>query len=85
VGKVEILIEERIMVKVEFLGPIGKEPMELDIKRLDELSTILKEDESLHPWLENSAVAINDVLVKDKLIELKNGDKISLLPPVCGG
>ena len=73
------------MVKVEFLGPIGKESMELDIKSLDELSLKLKEDESLHPWLENSAVAINDVLVKDKTIALNDGDKVSLLPPVCGG
>jgi len=73
------------MVKVEFLGPIGKEPMELDIKTLDQLSMVLKEDTSLHPWLENSAVAINDVLVKDKSIELQDGDKVSLLPPVCGG
>lgn len=73
------------MIKVEFLGPIGKEPLEVEIKTLDELSNILKEDESLHPWLENSAVAVNDVLVKDKTLELKDGDKISLLPPVCGG
>jgi molybdopterin synthase sulfur carrier subunit len=73
------------MVKVEFLGPIGKEPLELDIKNLKELSQILKEDASLHQWLENSAVAVNDKLVSSKDYELKDGDKISLLPPVCGG
>lgn len=73
------------MVKVEFLGPIGKEPMELDIKNLNELSGVLQKDESLHPWLENSAVAINDMLVKDKNTVLNDGDKVSLLPPVCGG
>ena len=73
------------MVKVEFLGPIGKEPLELDITNLNQLSQILQDDESLSPWLKNSAVAINDVLVKDKECELKDGDKVSLLPPVCGG
>jgi molybdopterin synthase sulfur carrier subunit len=73
------------MVTVEFLGPIKKEPMEFEIKTLEELSEKLKADESLHPWLENSAVAINDVLVKDKSTILNDGDKVSLLPPVCGG
>jgi len=73
------------MVKVEFLGPIGKEPLELDITNLTQLATILQEDETLSEWLENSAVAINDTLVASRDVELKDGDKISLLPPVCGG
>jgi len=73
------------MVTIEFLGPIGISPMSLEISSLEQLSDILKEDERLHNWLENSAVAINDVLVKDKTITLKDGDKVSLLPPVCGG
>jgi len=73
------------MVRVEFLGPIGKEPLEVDISNLNQLSEILKQDEHLASWLQNSAVAINDILVQDKNIELKDGDKISLLPPVCGG
>ena len=33
------------MVKVEFLGPINKESIDLDIKNLSELSNILKNDE----------------------------------------
>jgi molybdopterin synthase sulfur carrier subunit len=73
------------MVTIEFLGPIGIAPMNLDITTLEHLSEILKEDERVQNWLENSAVAINDVLVKDKTITLKDGDKVSLLPPVCGG
>jgi molybdopterin synthase sulfur carrier subunit len=73
------------MVRVEFLGPIAKEPIELDIDNLSQLSDILKADEELKQWLQNSAVAINDTLVKDKNANLKDGDKISLLPPVCGG
>ena len=73
------------MVTVEFLGPIGKEPLKLDISNLNQLSDILKEDDSLSSWLQNSAVAINDMLIQDKNSELKDGDKVSLLPPVCGG
>jgi molybdopterin synthase sulfur carrier subunit len=73
------------MIRVEFLGPIDKEPLEVDIKNLKELSQILKQDESLQEWLENSAVAVNDKLVSTKDYELKDGDKVSLLPPVCGG
>ena len=73
------------MVTIEFLGPIGKKPLGLDITNLNQLSEILKEDKDLTSWLENSAVALNDILIKDKNQELKDGDKISLLPPVCGG
>jgi len=73
------------MVKVEFLGPINKDSLELDISNLSQLSDILKKDESLHQWIENSAIAINDILVNDKNHTLNDGDKISLLPPVCGG
>jgi len=73
------------MVKVEFLGPINKDAMNLDIKNLKELSLVLKSDESLFSWLETCAVAVNDTLVFSKDYELKSGDKVSLLPPVCGG
>lgn len=73
------------MVKVEFLGPINKEPMNLDINSLNELSDILKNDPEVSNWLENSAVAVNDILVQDKTVKLNDGDKVSLLPPVCGG
>jgi molybdopterin synthase sulfur carrier subunit len=72
-------------VKVEFLGPINKSPIYIEINNLDQLSSILKENESLKEWLEISAVAVNDVLVSNRNIELKSGDKISILPPVCGG
>ena len=73
------------MVTIEFLGPIGIAPINLDITTLEQLSEILKEDERLKNWLLNSAVAVNDILIKDKNITLKDGDKVSLLPPVCGG
>ncbi len=73
------------MVKIEFLGPIGREPMELDIQNLRELKEILKNDKELQEWLKVSAVAVNDTLVNSLDISLKEGDKISILPPVCGG
>ena len=73
------------MVRVEFLGPIQKDPLELNITNLNELATILQHDEEMQKWLENSAVAVNDTLVSTREYELKDGDKIVLLPPVCGG
>lgn len=73
------------MVKVEFLGPINKEPLELNITNLEQLPSHLHQDPQLHEWLENSAVALNDTIVTSLNIELHDGDKISLLPPVCGG
>jgi molybdopterin synthase sulfur carrier subunit len=73
------------MVRIEFLGPINKENMDLEINNLSELSEILKNDKEVSTWLETCAVAINDTLVCSKDVELKDGDKVSLLPPVCGG
>lgn len=73
------------MVKVEFLGPINKDAMEVEISNLNELSEILKGDEQVSTWLETCAVAINDTLVSSKKVVLKDGDRVSLLPPVCGG
>jgi molybdopterin synthase sulfur carrier subunit len=73
------------MVKVEFLGPIGREDMEIDVKSLKELKEILSADEEVKKWLENSAVAVNDRLVTTLDVELKDGDRVAVLPPVCGG
>ena len=73
------------MVRVEFLGPIQKDALELEIQNLNELAAILQKDEEVKEWLDNCAVAVNDNLVTSLECELKEGDKISLLPPVCGG
>ncbi|QOY51794.1 MoaD/ThiS family protein [Candidatus Sulfurimonas baltica] len=73
------------MVRVEFLGPMQKEPLELEITNLSELANILQDDKDMQKWLENSAVAVNDTLVSSRDFSLKDGDKVSLLPPVCGG
>ncbi len=73
------------MVKVDFLGPIGRESAHLEVKSLRELSDVLNKDATLVKWLENSAVAVNDAIVNTLDFELKNGDVVSILPPVCGG
>lgn len=73
------------MAKVEFLGPIQKEPMEVNIKTLAELKEIFQGDSELQEWLEICAVAINDTLVCSLDVKIEPNDKISLLPPVCGG
>ncbi|MDR2638494.1 MAG: MoaD/ThiS family protein [Helicobacteraceae bacterium] len=73
------------MVKVEFLGPIGKAPIEADISNLSELSSLLAGDEAVRVWLDRCAVAINDEIVSDANRALKDGDRVALLPPVCGG
>ena len=73
------------MVKVEFLGPIGKAPMEMEASTLADVSAQLKEDESLIKWLDKCAVALNDTMVNDLETILKDGDRVSILPPVCGG
>ena len=73
------------MVKIEFLGPIGKDPIEMEATTLKDVSLKLKEEEGLTEWLDKCAVALNDTMINDLDTILKDGDKISILPPVCGG
>ncbi|HEG5158571.1 TPA: MoaD/ThiS family protein, partial [Campylobacter jejuni] len=64
---------------------INKENLELEVKNLKELKEILQKDESLKEWLELCAVSLNDEIIFNENTKLKDGDKIALLPPVCGG
>ena len=73
------------MIKVEFLGPIGRESIEVDVGTLEELSDLLKQDEAVAAWLPKCAVALNDTMVADLKKPLKAGDRVTILPPVCGG
>ncbi len=73
------------MIRVEFLGPIQKDALELEITNLQELAKILQETPEMQEWLDNSAIAVNDTLVSSLDYALKDGDKVSMLPPVCGG
>jgi molybdopterin synthase sulfur carrier subunit len=73
------------MVTVEFLGPIQKAPLTLEASSLHDVAKVLKQDSEMAQWLDNCAVAVNDTLVASLDTLLKDGDKVSLLPPVCGG
>jgi len=73
------------VAKVEFLGPLGRPSIEVNISNLSELKTFFKDDKELQDWLAICAVAVNDMLVCDLNIPISKEDKISLLPPVCGG
>ena len=76
------------MIKVDFLGPMSSIPSrELEANSLKELKEILKQDESLHLclWPDFSAVAVNDEIIEELSHPLQNGDRVALLPPVCGG
>ena len=73
------------MVRVEFLGPIQKEALEVEASTLRDVAVALQSDVEVKDWLESCAVAVNDTLVKSLDTALKPGDKVSLLPPVCGG
>ena len=66
------------MVRVEFLGPIQKDALELKITNLQELATILQETPEMAEWLKNSAVAVNDTIVSSLDIELKDGDRVTV-------
>lgn len=73
------------MAKVEFLGPLARPSIEVDIANLQELKTYFKDDAELQNWLGICAVAVNDTLVCSLDMPISSNDKISLLPPVCGG
>lgn len=73
------------MAIVEFLGPIDRENMEIDISNLSQLKEQFEDDKEMLTWLEECAIAVNDELVTHLNIPLLTRDKISLLPPVCGG
>ena len=73
------------MIKVEFLGPIGKAPIEMDAATLADVAVQLKQESELSTWLDKCAVALNDTMVNDLTTVLKDGDRVSILPPVCGG
>lgn len=74
------------MIKVQFLGPIKLDSIELELRDFSDLKARLSEISELKDWLPLCAVALNDEIVKNPNdIIFKNGDVISLLPPVCGG
>ncbi|CAD7286315.1 MULTISPECIES: MoaD/ThiS family protein [Campylobacter] len=75
------------MVTVSFLGPIEFDDVKLEVSSLGELKDRLNEyDElALKEWLQICAVAVNDEVVTELETPLKDGDRVCILPPVCGG
>jgi len=73
------------MVTIEFLGPIQKDKINLEAQTLQDVAEHLSQDAELKTWIDTCAVAVNDVMVMDLTTKLNSGDKVSLLPPVCGG
>jgi len=73
------------MVKIEFLGPISREPLEIEANSLEDVAKALQEIAEVSGWLDKCAVAVNDNMTNDLSTKLKDGDRVSILPPVCGG
>jgi molybdopterin synthase sulfur carrier subunit len=73
------------MIKVEFLGPINREPLEMEASSLQDVADRLQKLEGLEQWLDKCAVAINGEMSLNLNQTLNSGDTVSILPPVCGG
>ena len=76
---------ERVKLKVliKFLGPVAREDLEVEVNNVNELKDIIKSNLD-EKWLEIVAIGVNDEIVSS-LDNVKNGDVITILPPVCGG
>ncbi|WP_026943295.1 MoaD/ThiS family protein [Helicobacter rodentium] len=73
------------MVEVEFLGPLGNQTFQSQATDFHALKQELQAIPDLKDWLKDCAIALNDEIVTSLDTPIKNGDKIVLLPPVCGG
>ncbi len=73
------------MVEVRFFEPIKEKNFSIKASDLKELRAVLQEKEGLKEWLGVCAIALNDHLIDNLNTPLKDGDVVSLLPPVCGG
>jgi sulfur-carrier protein len=73
------------MITIEFLGPIAQEDITIEANSLQDVADFLQKDSKLSPWLDSLAIAINDKLTDSLDAPLNDGDRVSLLPPVCGG
>jgi len=71
-----------LKVLIKFLGPISRDDLEVEVNNIKELKEIIKQNVD-GKWLDSLAVAVNDKIVDE--LKIKDGDVISLLPPVCGG
>ncbi|WP_299547525.1 MoaD/ThiS family protein [uncultured Helicobacter sp.] len=73
------------MIEVEFLGPLGNKTYQSNAANLHALKEELQAIPEINPWLKDCAIAINNTIISSLETPIKEGDKIALLPPVCGG
>jgi len=73
---------DKLKVVIKFLGPLSREDKRIDVNDSIELKLFLQKEIGKE-WLDSVAVAINDEIVSE--LNIKDGDVIALLPPVCGG
>lgn len=73
------------MVKIEFLGPIRQESLEIEAENLKDVANFLQNIDGVNSWLDRCAVAVNSEMCNDLSKKLNSGDIVSILPPVCGG
>ena len=78
-------LEKHTQVSSRCLTTVLLRSRDFHLINLSQLREILQKDENVKPWLETSAIAVNDKIVFSKNFKLENGDKIAILPPVCGG
>lgn len=73
------------MIEVEFLGPLGNKTYRSNATSLRALKEELKTIPEISTWLKDCAIAINNTIISSLDTPIKDGDKVALLPPVCGG
>lgn len=73
------------MIEVEFLGPLGNKTYQSNAQDFYALKEELQAIPELKEWLKDCAIALNNTIITSLDTPLKAGDKIALLPPVCGG
>lgn len=73
------------MIEVELLGPLGNQKFTSNAKDFYALKKELQQDFAIQNWLKDCAIALNDEIVQSLDTPLKDGDKVVILPPVCGG
>ncbi len=73
------------MIEVEFLGPLGNKTYKANANDLYALKEELQKIPEIEPWLKDCAIALNDEIITSLDKTINKGDRVALLPPVCGG
>ncbi|AWI33857.1 MoaD/ThiS family protein [Helicobacter apodemus] len=73
------------MIEIEFLGPLGNKVLQSNAKDFYDLKEELQQIPEIRIWLKDCAIALNNEIITSLDTPLKSGDRVLLLPPVCGG